>query len=61
VGGTLHQTKAIILRTVKYGETSLIVTAYTELFGLQSYLAQGVRKPSKKNSSANCFMPGALL
>jgi len=61
VGGTLHQTKAIILRTVKYGETSLIVTAYTEVFGLQSYLVQGIRKPSKKNNSANCFMPGALL
>ena len=61
MGGTLHQTKAIILRTVTYGETSLIVTAYTELFGLQSYIVQGVRKTSKKNGNANCFMPGALL
>lgn len=61
MGGALHQTKAIVLRTVTYGETSLIVTAYTELFGLQSYIVQGVRKSSKKNGAANCFMPGALL
>jgi DNA repair protein RecO (recombination protein O) len=61
VGGTIHQTKAIVLRTVLYGETSLIISAYTELFGLQSYLVQGVRKSSKKGGAANCFMPGALL
>jgi DNA repair protein RecO (recombination protein O) len=58
----LHTTKAIILRAVKYGETSLIVTAYTELFGLQSYIVQGVRTSSKKgNGKASYFQPGALL
>lgn len=58
----LHTTKAIILRAVKYGETSLIVTAYTELFGLQSYIVQGVRTATKKGSGkANYFQPGAVL
>jgi DNA repair protein RecO (recombination protein O) len=58
----LHTTKAIILRAVKYGETSLIVTAYTELFGLQSYIVQGVRTSSKKGAGkANYFQPGAIL
>jgi DNA repair protein RecO (recombination protein O) len=58
----LHTTKAVILRTVKYGETSLIVSAYTELFGLQSYIVQGVRTSSKKGSGkANYFQPGAIL
>lgn len=58
----LHTTKAVILRTIKYGETSLIVTAYTELFGLQSYIVQGVRTSSKKGSGkANYFQPGAIL
>ena len=58
----LHTTKAIILRAVKYGETSLIVTSYTELFGLQSYMVQGVRITSKKgNAKANYFQPGAIL
>jgi DNA repair protein RecO (recombination protein O) len=58
----LHKTKGIILRTVKYGETSLIVTIYTELFGLQSYLVNGVRSSSRKGSGrANLFQPAAIL
>jgi DNA repair protein RecO (recombination protein O) len=58
----LHTTKAIILRTVKYGETSLIISAYTELFGIQSYLVNGVRTSSKKGSGkANLFQPGSVL
>lgn len=58
---TFH-TKGIVLRHVKYGETSLIVTMYTELFGLQSYLINGVRTSSKKGSGkANMFQPTAIL
>ena len=58
----LHKTKAVILRSVKYGETSLIVSAYTELYGLQSYIVQGVRVNSKKVAArANYFQPGAIL
>lgn len=57
-----HKTKAIILRGVKYGETSLIVTAYTEQFGIQSYLLNGVRTSSSKGQGrANMFQPAALL
>ncbi len=51
-----------MLRTVKYGETSLIVSIFTELFGLQSYLVNGVRASSKKGAGkANLFQPGAIL
>jgi DNA repair protein RecO (recombination protein O) len=58
----LHKTKAIILRTVAYGETSLVVSAYTELFGLQSYIIKGARKVSKKGASQSpYFQPAALL
>jgi DNA repair protein RecO (recombination protein O) len=58
----LHTTKGIVLRTVKYGETSVIVSVYTELFGIQSYLINGVRKATKRSSgSAASFQPGALL
>lgn len=47
---------------MKYGETSVIVTVLTELFGLQSYLVNGVRTASKKGSGkAGLFQPGALL
>jgi DNA repair protein RecO (recombination protein O) len=58
----LHTTKGIVLRTVKYGETSVIVSIYTELFGIQSYLVNGVRKSTKRSGgSAAAFQPGALL
>src|ERR1051325_3418419 len=57
-----HKTKGIVLRTVKYGETSVIATLYTEMFGIQSYIIKGVRQTSKKGSSkAPYFQPGAML
>lgn len=60
--GMLHKTKGIVLRTVKYGETSLIVAVFTELFGIQSYMVNGVRTSTKKGSGkANLFLPGAIL
>ena len=59
---TVHNTKGIVLRTVKYGETSLIASIYTELFGLQSYLVNGVRTSSKKGpGKASLFQSGAML
>lgn len=58
----LHKTKGIVLRTVKYGETSIIVTMFTELFGVQSYLVNGVRAATKKGTGkANLFQPAAIL
>jgi len=58
----VHKTKGIILRTVKYGDTSIITTVYTELFGVQTYIVKGVRQSSKKTQSkANYFQPAAIL
>ncbi|MES1222563.1 MAG: DNA repair protein RecO [Bacteroidota bacterium] len=58
----LHHTKGIVLRTVKYGETSVIVAVYTEQFGMQSYLVNAVRTSTKKGSGkANLLQPGAFL
>ena len=59
----LHKTRGIVLRNVKYGETSLIVTLYTELFGVQSYLVNGVRTAAKKGQGgkAGLFQPAAIL
>jgi DNA repair protein RecO (recombination protein O) len=58
----IQKTKGIVLRSVKYGETSLIVTIFTELFGLQSYLVNGVRQASKKGSAkATFFQPASIL
>ena len=45
-----------------YGDTSLIISAYTELFGLQSYIVKGARKVGKKTGGqAMYFQPAALL
>jgi DNA repair protein RecO (recombination protein O) len=58
----LYKTKGMVLRAVKYGDTSLIVTVYTELFGVQSYIVSGVRTSTKKGPGrANLFQPTAIL
>ncbi|MDQ3683241.1 MAG: DNA repair protein RecO [Bacteroidota bacterium] len=58
----LHKTKGIILRTIKFGETSLVVTCFTELFGLQSYIVNNVRLvPKKGTAKANYFQPASIL
>jgi len=56
-----HKTKGIILRTIKYGETSLVVTIFTELFGVQTYMVNGVRSSKKSSAKANYFQPAAIL
>ena len=59
---TTFKTKGIVLRTVKYGETSIITTVYTELFGMQSYIVKGIRQSSKHGTSrSNYFQPAAIL
>jgi DNA repair protein RecO (recombination protein O) len=58
----VHKTKGIVLRAVRYGETSVVVTILTELFGVQAYLVNGIRTMSKKGGSkAGLFQPAALL
>lgn len=57
----IHKTKGIVLRTIKYGETSVVVTIFTELFGVQTYMVNGVRTTKKSSAKANHFQPGAIL
>ena len=56
-----HKTRGIVLRSIKYGETSLVVTAYTELFGMQTYMVNGIRSAKKTGGKANLFQPAAIL
>ena len=56
-----HKTKGIVLRTIKYGETSLVVTIFTELFGVQTYMVNGVRSSKATSAKANYFQPAAIL
>jgi len=56
-----HKTKGIVLRSIKYGETSLVVTLFTEMFGIQTYMVNGVRTSKKSAAKANHFQPTAIL
>jgi len=56
----LHKTKGIVLGHVKYGESSIIIQIYTEKFGIQSYIENGVRKAKAKHKMA-IFQPLTLL
>ena len=56
----IYTTKGIVLRTIKYGETSVIAAIFTELFGIQSYIVNGVRTQSK-TSKAHFFQSSSIL
>jgi len=56
----LHTTQGIVLGSVKYGETSIIAKIFTEAFGLQAYIVQGVRAKKPKYNIA-LFQPLTLL
>ncbi len=56
-----HKTRGIVLRSIKYGETSLVVTIFTEMFGIQTYMVNGVRTSKKSAFKANHFQPSAIL
>ena len=58
----LQTTQGIVLRAVKYGESSLVCTVFTRTYGVQSFMVQGVRSSGKGRSSrAGLLQPGTLL
>lgn len=56
----LDKTEAIVLNSLKYGDTSLIVHLFTEKFGRQSYLIKGALG-SKSKLKAALFQPLQML
>ncbi|MCR9064865.1 MAG: DNA repair protein RecO [Cytophagales bacterium] len=56
----LHKTKGIVISYIPYRETSVIAKIYTEKFGIQSYIENGVRTARGKNKIA-LFQPLTLL
>jgi DNA repair protein RecO (recombination protein O) len=53
-------TRAIVLNTTPYSESSLVVKAYTENSGLRSFIVSGVRT-GKGKFHTNLFQPLTLL
>lgn len=56
----LEKTRGIFLHAVKYSETSLITSIYTEAYGRQSFIIKGVRSKSSVVKAA-IFQPLYLL
>lgn len=56
----LEKTRGIFLHSVKYSETSLITTIYTETYGRQSFMINGVRSKNTTVKAA-IFQPLYLL
>jgi len=50
-------TKAIVLSSIKYGDTSLIVRAFTASDGVKSYLLKGVLSSKKGKLKPAYFLP----
>lgn len=56
----LHKIRGIVLKTTLYSESSVIVQIFTDKFGIQSYLINGVKKPKAK-IPMNVLQPLHLL
>lgn len=56
----IHKTRGIVFRYTRYGDTSIIVSIFTELFGLQTYLVNGVRSKAARGK-ISLFQPMTLL
>lgn len=54
-------TRALVFSAIKYAEADLIVSCFTEDFGLKSYLLRGVLKSKKGKLRASLFQPLTLL
>lgn len=57
----LQKTQGIVLRSVKYGETSLITTLFTDHYGIISCMIKGVRTSKKTGNKAGLLQPAMLL
>ncbi|MHB1177769.1 MAG: DNA repair protein RecO [Daejeonella sp.] len=56
----LHKTRGIVFKTTDYSESSVVVQIFTEKFGLQSYLINGIKRPKSK-IKLNSLQPLHLL
>jgi DNA repair protein RecO (recombination protein O) len=57
----LYKTRGIALNYVRFRETSIIAKIYTEEFGVQSYIVNGVRSAKAKTNRIAFFQPLTLL
>ena len=56
-----NQSKAIVLHSIKYGETSLIVNCFLYDLGVKSFMIKGVLNSKNKKFSKSYFLPLSIL
>ncbi|MCF0049507.1 DNA repair protein RecO [Dyadobacter chenwenxiniae] len=57
----LHKTRGVALSYIRYRESSIIAKIYTEAFGIQTYIVNGVRSSKSRNNRIALFQPLTLL
>lgn len=57
----VKQSLAIVIKSQKYGDTSLICHLFTRTYGLQMFMIKGVRSAKSKSINANLFQVGNVL
>ncbi len=50
-----------MLRSIKYGDTSLVCTIFTSVYGVQAYMVRGVRTAKVRSNRAMLLQPATLL
>jgi DNA repair protein RecO (recombination protein O) len=57
----LHKTPGIVINYIRYRESSILAKIYTEAFGIQTYIVNGVRSSKAKTNRIALFQPLTLL
>ena len=52
-----YKARGIVLHTMKYGESSMVVFMLTDVIGRQNYMVQGIRSARSKGNKAALFQP----
>lgn len=56
-----YKARGIVLHTMKYGESSMVVFMLTDELGRQNYMVQGIRSTRSKGNKAALFQPMFVL
>lgn len=52
-----YKARGVVLHTMKYGESSMVVFMLTDTLGRQNYMVQGVRSAKGRSNKAAMFQP----
>ena len=52
-----YKARGVVLSTVKYGDSGMVVQMLTDKYGRQSYMVQGVRSSRGRGSKMALFQP----